>query len=1104
MRAGRSEEIVTEGPRPLKAFLTLLAGLVCIVVHSAAAALLLLLLLWSNPSLLLPVVNTLLLPQGITLAAGEISLGFGPPTLSAAGLELSTSDGVHLSASRVEARSLTDLESGALGALARPVAVRVEGLRVTRSGEEPLTLYAAEGSGMADPRMFRTGGRVLSSIELNGPEMELVLKESQDADPFDPRTIPGFILDLLPAESLTVRDGRVDVRLGTWQASAMEVELALSATAERWNGHVRAHLFVEPPGQARSGALVIVTADGTAAGLAGEVELIQGSLSVTGGKGESSWECAVPVEARVGMALDPNGLTLRDGALRSPAVSLTFPRKGLMVELPLLLRAVGAARSTEVELEVGTLLELAGTVNVLWGEEPSVDLAGRVREASAMLELLRPLLPDEIAGLSLKGEVPLRLTHAQGTVLRLLPERVVVEHQELGVRGLLSGSLQVSDLESRPRLDGKIGVAGASLLHEGLALSRGAVEAEISGLLEAPSLPWFQLIVPEGGIELDGTTLPLGRVTARGRADVGPVVHLSEVTLGSETLGQVTFSATVDKGAVTGRFEAPALPLEGLVAALPDPQTREPVMEWGLEGALSLSGSFSAGRGEAALSIDGTLSGAGLASPEGAILAHEGGGRFTLEIRGNGQARMDLSLDRGELLVETVYLDLRDGPLLLTGSGVVEGRSKLSDLSVRGGIAPYFEGAFREGVIAREGEGWSYSGLLTLQEMDLGSIYATFLRDPLSSARPSLQQLEVAGMGEAEIGLSGRPGRLELRGGVRLAGASLRDGAGSLLVEGLDLDLPLAYLFGGSADIAPGTGGPPAMGSLSIGSVHTPAGSLAGLTLPVALVPNRLVVQGELFLPLLDGGLRIGWLEVEEPLSAGFSARTRAFLERIDLSRVQGSTRLEGSIGGDLGLVTMDRTGVRAEGSLSGSIFGGDLRVEDLVVMDPLGLARAYGADVSVRLMDLSEFSRAFGFGSVSGRMDFDLNDLRIAYGQPVGFRLRAESVPARGVDQKVSLAAVNAISVVGTGASLTSTAATIFGPFVQEFAYREIGIACELTNDVFRVNGLIREGGVEYLVRKPPLFGINVINRNPDNRISFKDMLERINRVLPDEDKPT
>ena len=187
---------------------------------------------------------------------------------------------------------------------------------------------------------------------------------------------------------------------------------------------------------------------------------------------------------------------------------------------------------------------------------------------------------------------------------------------------------------------------------------------------------------------------------------------------------------------------------------------------------------------------------------------------------------------------------------------------------------------------------------------------------------------------------------------------------------------------------------------------------------------------------------------------------------------------------------------------LTGTIYGGRLTVENLMAGNLFAPSRTYGADLSVRGMDLAGFSRAMGFGLVTGRMDLDLDNLRIAYGQPMGFKLRAESFPVRGVPQKVSLAAVNAISVVGTGASLTSTAVSLFRPFVREFAYQGIGIHCELTNDVFRVNGLIREGGVEYLVRKPPLFGINVINRNPDNRISFKDMLERINRVLPDEDR--
>jgi hypothetical protein len=46
-------------------------------------------------------------------------------------------------------------------------------------------------------------------------------------------------------------------------------------------------------------------------------------------------------------------------------------------------------------------------------------------------------------------------------------------------------------------------------------------------------------------------------------------------------------------------------------------------------------------------------------------------------------------------------------------------------------------------------------------------------------------------------------------------------------------------------------------------------------------------------------------------------------------------------------------------------------------------------------------------------------------------------------------------------------------------------------------LRGLIHDAGNEYLVRKAWLRGIDIINQNPDNSISFKDMAERVGRIF-------
>jgi hypothetical protein len=61
--------------------------------------------------------------------------------------------------------------------------------------------------------------------------------------------------------------------------------------------------------------------------------------------------------------------------------------------------------------------------------------------------------------------------------------------------------------------------------------------------------------------------------------------------------------------------------------------------------------------------------------------------------------------------------------------------------------------------------------------------------------------------------------------------------------------------------------------------------------------------------------------------------------------------------------------------------------------------------------------------------------------------------------------------------------------------------LSCRLAHDRFSLRGTIWAGGTEYLVKSPGLYGIDVINRNPENEISFSDMLERLKRIRSKEE---
>ena len=132
-----------------------------------------------------------------------------------------------------------------------------------------------------------------------------------------------------------------------------------------------------------------------------------------------------------------------------------------------------------------------------------------------------------------------------------------------------------------------------------------------------------------------------------------------------------------------------------------------------------------------------------------------------------------------------------------------------------------------------------------------------------------------------------------------------------------------------------------------------------------------------------------------------------------------------------------------------------------------------------------------------------DIKGLAVTYGQPHSFQLLLETVKKPGFSQKISVAAVDNIAQIGGGTSPFVGLAGGFASFFREFPYEKIGVRASLENDVFRINGTIREGNLEYLIKRGGFSGVNVVNQNPDNRIRFKDMVKRIKRIQDSKEGP-
>jgi hypothetical protein len=616
--------------------------------------------------------------------------------------------------------------------------------------------------------------------------------------------------------------------------------------------------------------------------------------------------------------------------------------------------------------------------------------------------------------------------------------------------------------------------------------------------MAALTLPGWVLSSGPGEVLYEGRPLPLGTVAIRGSArPVDDSYRVEGVEIRSDSLGRLTGQVAFHGGNVSGRLDEARLPADNLVSIAQAVSGRE-WNGWSATGAIDVAARLKPAEGGPRLAATAVLERIGFTSHAGDVMGQNLAGNVDLEALLIRKPRMnaDLVLRGGEALWGTVYLDLAKDPLDLRVGGTRAGPEVYEDLLLEGGSARF--GRLRiEGKARRESERWRHQGRLALRDARLGPIFRTFLRDPLAASQPDLAGLEMEGAAGVDLSFSGSGKAADLDGTLRLRSGGLHRGAEPPLLAGLNIDLPISYSFGAANPGLPAPSDAAKWGRLRLEKIRLSGQELGPLEAPVILVPNRLHLGGAIDASLYGANLSLRGIQVDEPLSAGFRIRMAAELDGLDLSRIAGDTSVfEGRLAGVLDPVTIDRERMTADGRLTGDLFGGSLDVARVTVERPFSAGREIGADVNVDRIDLERFSAALGVGRITGRLSGEIKGLRVAYGQPVAFDLKMESVPAKGVNQSVSLKAVNSISLMSTGSALSGMGISLMATFFREFPFEKIGFGCGLKNDVFTVRGLIHQDGVEYLVKRSFLTGIDVINGNPDNHIGFSDMLERAKRV--------
>jgi len=454
----------------------------------------------------------------------------------------------------------------------------------------------------------------------------------------------------------------------------------------------------------------------------------------------------------------------------------------------------------------------------------------------------------------------------------------------------------------------------------------------------------------------------------------------------------------------------------------------------------------------------------------------------------------DIEAQAGEALYDRYYLNLKRNPIVASCNGTCDLQKRLIELSrlrfdLTGILPLEIRGFLKQGPSKTNAD-----FTVILPKVPLTPIVHHFLQEPYKTEKPFLATLETEGTVSAQFRINGFQDAWQVKGRLGWLGGNFSLPEKGIALKGILVDMPVWYRTGVAK-----TPVKTLSGKLEVESITIPLLPKQPLSILLDAGPNRISVESPTVIQVPGGDFRLGSVQVEKLFGPDFTIHTRLEFDEIKLQPLLSKIwmrPLAGALTGTLNPIRYENHALTTQGELKAEVFEGKIILSDLRASGIFTSAPVFKLNVKLEDLLLSEMTTDTAFGKIEGVLKGQLRDFEIAYGQPQRFNLLLETVQKKGISQKISVKAVENISQIGGGQSPFMGLAGAFVSFFKKFPYEKIGIRANLENDVFTVNGTIREGGTEYLVKRGSFSGVNVINQNPDNRISFKDMVKRIKRI--------
>ncbi len=468
---------------------------------------------------------------------------------------------------------------------------------------------------------------------------------------------------------------------------------------------------------------------------------------------------------------------------------------------------------------------------------------------------------------------------------------------------------------------------------------------------------------------------------------------------------------------------------------------------------------------------------------------------------GKMKAALSLTSTKGELLCDKYYFDLAKNNLSVSGNGAYNAplhNLQLSDLKI--GFQHLLALDLSGNLFYKSGKP-QFDLSIKIPKTDINPVFHHLVSEPFKYEKPALAASQVGGLISTRLNLAFSQSGWTLKGKSFWHEGKMISDATGISLKGIDVDLPLWYQSG-----RPKTGFETLKGSLSIQEMTLPYLPTQPVLFPFKVTPDSIAVADSTRLRFQNGEILFGPILFNNIFDSRLSVKTSLTLNAVRVDPLlegiwPNPTR--GLIQGQLDEMIFDGSDITSRGQLTIDIFDGQIIVYDPGISSVFSSAPAIKLGAQISDLNLAKLTEGTSFGKIKGVLGGYIKNLEIVNRQPQKFDLRLETVPKKNVPQKINVKAVENIARIGGGNSPFSGLAGTFVSFFEDFSYQKVGMIASLENDVFKINGTVKEAGVEYLVKKGGLAGVDVVNTNPDNRISFKDMVKRIKRIKGTKGEP-